>query len=142
MDMGEKYTIILTFFLVVMFLANSGCIDNTKANSTWGEKQILMDAIKISDNTTGNYTETNESRYYVYGYLNNYNPFEAINPKIKVTTYYENGTVFAVNETPTVYPNNIPGKGSSYFYALFYDPNKQIKNFTVEILDANGEYWS
>ncbi|OQB59717.1 MAG: hypothetical protein BWX95_02521 [Bacteroidetes bacterium ADurb.Bin141] len=142
MDMGKKFIIILTFSVIVMILANSGCIDNTQANSTWGERQILVDAIKISDNTTGNYSENNQSRYYVYGYLDNDNPFEAINPKIKITTYYENGTVFAVNETAYIYPKNIPGKGSSYFFARFHDPDKLIYNFTVEVLDAKGEYWS
>ena len=50
--------------------------------------------------------------------------------------------MFAVNDTPYIYPKNIPEKGSSYFFARFYDPDKQIKNFTVEILDAKGEYWS
>lgn len=142
MIMGKKFTIILTLSLIVMVLANSGCIDNTKGNSTWGERQISLDDIKISANTTGNYSENNQSRYYVYGYLDNDNPFEAINTKIKITTYYENGTVFAVNETPTIYPKNIPGKGSSYFYARFHDPDKLIYNFTVDILDAKGEYWS
>jgi hypothetical protein len=120
----------------------SGCISNTKSNSTWGEKKISLDAIKISDNITGNRSETNESKYYVYGYINNDNPYEAVNPKIRVTTFYSNGTVFAVNETPYIDPNNLPAKGSSRFFAVFYDPDKQIYNFTVEILDAKAEYWS
>lgn len=133
----------LTIFIVLVILVSvCGCIENTKANSTWGEKNILLDAIKISDNTTGNYSQINESRYYVYGYIINDNPIEAVNPKIKITTYHINGTVFAINDTPYIYPKNIPGKGSSYFYARFHDPDQLIYNFTVEILDAKGEYWS
>ncbi len=138
----KKTSVIITFFtLLILLVSVCGCIDNT-SSTTWGEKKISLEAMKISDNTTGNYSETNESRYYVYGYIINDNPFEAINPKIKITTYHENGTVFAVNNTPYLDPKNIPGKGSSYFFARFHDPNKLIKNFTVEILDAKGEYWS
>ena len=133
----------LTIFLVIVFLINvCGCIDNTKANSTWGEKKISLDAIKVSQNTTGNRSETNESRYYVYGYIENDNPFEAFNLKMKITTFYENGTVFAVNTTPKIKPQTIPGKGSSFFYARFHDPHQNIHNFTVEISSAKGEFWS
>ncbi len=138
--MGKIYIFFL--FLILIILGTSGCIDNTQANTLWGEKKLSLDDIKVSQNTTGNYSETNESRYYVYGYIINDNPIEAVNPKIKITTYYENGTVFAVNDTPYLYPKNILGKGSSAFYARFYDHDKRIKNFTVEILDAKGEYWS
>ncbi len=142
MDMEKKFVLIIIFSLLVSVLANSGCIENTKANSTWGEKKISMDAIKVSQNTTGNYSETNESRYYVYGYIENDNPFEAVNLKMKITTFYENGTVFAVNTTPIISPKNIPGKGSSFFYARFHDPHQNIHNFTVEISSAKGEFWS
>ncbi|BDZ69010.1 hypothetical protein [Methanobacterium ferruginis] len=107
-----------------------------------GEKKISLDTIKISNNTTGNRSETNESRYYVYGYIDNDNAYEALNPIIRITTFYANGTVFAVNNTPYIDPKNLPAKGSSYFYARFYDPDKQIYNFTVELVDAKAEYWS
>lgn len=140
--MGKNFVVILIFSLMVMVLVNSGCIDNTQFNSTWGEKKISIDAIKISSNTTGNRSKTNEAQYYVYGCIENNNPLEAVNPKIKVTTYYANGTLFAVNDTPYINPKNIPAKGSSNFYARFNDPDKQIYNFTVEILDAKAEYWS
>lgn len=125
-----------------MVLANSGCIKNTEANSTWGEKQISLDAIKVSDNTTGNRSETNESRYYVWGYIDNNNPLEAIDAKIKVTTFDANGTAVAVNETPYLRPPNLPANGSSYFYARFNDPDKKISTYKVEILDAKAEYWT
>lgn len=138
----EKITGLLLIFFVMGLVFTSGCIENTKANSTWGEKKISMDAIKVSQNTTGNYSETNESRYYVYGYIENDNPFEAFNLKMKITTYYDNGTVFAVNTTPIISPKTIPGKGSSFFYARFHDPHHNIHNFTVEISSAKGEFWS
>ena len=140
--MKKKLIFLILIPFIVGVLFSSGCIDNTQANNTWGEKKISLDAIKISHNTTGNYSTKNESRYYVYGYIINNNPFEAFHPKIKITTYYINGSVFAVNDTPYIYPKNIPEKGSSYFYARFHDPDKLIYNFTVEILDAKGEYWS
>jgi len=140
MSMEKKFVIIIIFSLLVLVLANSGCIDNTRANSTWGEKKISMDAIKVSQNTTGNRSETNKPIYYVYGDIENDNPFEAVNLKMKITTYNVNGTVFAVNTTPTIDPKNIPGKGSSFFYAFFHDPDQKIHNFTVEILSAKGEY--
>jgi hypothetical protein len=130
----------IILFLFIGIVLGSGCIENTKANSTWGEKKISMDAIKVSQNTTGDRSETNESKYYVYGYIENDNPFEAVNLKMKINTYYVNGTVFAVNTTPNISPKNIPGKGSSFFYSRFYDPDQKIHNFTVEILSAKAEY--
>lgn len=140
--MGKKILTIIIFSFILLVIANSGCIENTKANSTWGEKKISLNAIKISDNTTGNHSETNESTYYVYGYIDNNNFYEAFNPKITVTTFDSNGNIFAVNETPYIDPKNLPAKGSSIFYATFYDPDNQISNFSVEIVDAKAEYWS
>lgn len=137
--MGKK-VIIISFFFIIMILTNSGCIDNTKVNSTWGEKKLSLDTISVSDNTIGNRSEQNDSIYYVKGYLNNQNSFEALEVKIKVTTYYSNGTVFAVNETPYLNPKNIPAQGKSYLYAGFIDPDKKIAKFDVNIISAKGEY--
>ena len=120
-------------------LFNSGCIMNKTANETWGEKKISLDAIKIS-NSTGNRSETNESRYYVSGYINNNNPYEALEMKMKVTTYTSNGSVFAVNDNPYLEPKNIPANGASYFYTSFSDPDKNITRYEVKILSAQGEY--
>ena len=119
---------------------SSGCVDNTKSNSTWGEKKLSLDALKISNSTVGNRSEENDSIYYVSGYISNKNSFEALDPKIQVNTYYANGTVFAVNNTPYLNPQNIPATGKSYFYARFEDPNKQISRFEVKILSAKGQY--
>jgi capsule polysaccharide export protein KpsE/RkpR len=131
------FIVIVSFLLITMF--SSGCIDNTKANSTWGEKKISLDALKVS-NPVGNRSENNDSVYYVSGYILNQNSFEALDPKIKITTYYANGTVFAVNETPYLDPKNLPANDKSYLYACFEDPDKKIAKFEVKILSAKGEY--
>ncbi len=131
-------TIIL--FLFIGIVLGSGCIENTKANNTWGEKKISMDAIKIANNTTGNRSETNESIYYVSGYVINDNPYEALELKLRVTTYTSNGSVFAVNNKPFIRPKIIPANGASYFYARFLDPDKNITKYEVKILSAKGEF--
>jgi capsule polysaccharide export protein KpsE/RkpR len=136
----NKIIPILSISIILGVLLISGCIDNTKSNSTWGEKKLSLDTLKISNSTVGNRSEQNDSIYYVSGYISNKNSFEALNPKIQITTYYANGTVFAVNDTPYLDPQNIPGTGKSYFYARFEDPNKQISRFEVKILSAKGQY--
>ena len=138
--MREKFALILIFTIIVMVLSNASCIDSNKANNTWGERKLSIDKIKVSNDTTGNRSEQNESIYYVRGYVYNYNPFEALDPIIKVTTYYSNGTVFEVNDTPYMNPKNIPGNDKSYYYAQFEDPDKKIAKFEVKILSAKGEY--
>jgi len=125
---------------MIVAIANSGCIENTKVNSTWGEKILSLDSLKISNSTVGNRSEENESIYYVSGSISNKNSFEALDPKIQITTYYANGTVFAVNDTPYLNPQNIPATGKSNFYAKFEDPDKQIAKFEVKILSAEGQY--
>lgn len=135
----KKVTVIIIFFTAGLIFS-SGCIDNTKANSTWGEKKISMDAIKVVNSPVGNRSENNDSIYYVSGSILNQNPYEALDPKITVTTYYSNGTVFAVNDTPYLNPQNIPANEKSSFYARFDDPDKKIAKFEVKILSAKGEY--
>ena len=137
----KKIIAIITMLLVFICLTSiSGCIDNTKANGTWGEKKLSMDAIKVSNNTVGNRSENNDSVYYVYGYIINQNSFEALDPKITVTTFDSNGTIFAVNDTPYMEPKNLPANDKSYFYTRFEDPDKKIAKFEVKVLSAKGEY--
>lgn len=137
--MNKKIIIIISFLLIGIIL-NSGCIDNKKTNSIWGEKKISMDAIKIANNTTGNRSETNESIYYVSGHVINDNPYEALDLKLRVTTYTFNGSVFAVNDKPFIRPKSIPANGASYFYARFLDPEKNITRYDVKIVSAKGEF--
>ncbi len=129
---------IISFILLAVVC--SGCIDTNKTNNTWGDKKISLDAIKVSNSTVGNRSENNDSLYYVSGYILNQNPYEAIDPKITVTTYYSNGTVFAVNDTPYMNPKNLPANGKSAFYARFDDPDKKIVKFEVKILSAKGQF--
>lgn len=136
----NKATTFLMFLILIGIILNSGCIENTDSNSTWGEKKISMDAIKIANNTTGNRSETNESRYIVNGYITNDNPYEALDLKLRITTFTSNGSVFAVKDDPYIEPKNIPSKGSSYFYASFSDPDKNITRYEVKILSAKGQY--
>lgn len=136
----QKTRIMIMTILLLGIISISGCIDTQKTNSTWGEKKLLTDLIKVSNGTVGNRSEENESIYHVYGYIENDNPFEALDPKIKVYTYFSNGTEYAVNDTPYLEPKNIPATGKSYFYARFEDPNKQIATFEVKIISAKGQY--
>lgn len=138
--MGRKISCIILISCILFAVACSGCIENTKSNNTWGEKKISMNAITISNNTVANRSVNNDSIYYVSGDITNQNSFEALDPKIEVTTYYSNGTVFAVNDKPYLKPQNIPAKGTSYFYARFVDPDKKIAKFDVKIISAKGEY--
>ena len=134
-----KNLLIVIMSLLILSVCCSGCIENTTSNSTWGEKKISMDAIKMT-NITGNRSETNESRYVVSGYISNDNPYEALDLKLRITTFTSNGSVFAVKDDPYIEPKNIPSKGSSYFYASFSDPDKNITRYEVKILSAKGQY--
>jgi Protein of unknown function (DUF3426). len=136
----NKIINIFLMFLILCVVISSGCIENTRSNSTWGEKKLSMDSIKVSNNTVGNRSENNDSVYYVNGYIINQNPFEALDPKITVTTFDSNGTVFAVNDIPYMEPKNLPANDKSYFYARFEDPDKKIAKFEVKIISAKGEY--
>ncbi|MEN6553275.1 MAG: hypothetical protein ABFC34_10390 [Methanobacterium sp.] len=140
----QKTAIIILTIIILGFIIGivsiSGCINTNQTNNTWGEKKISLDAITIANNITSIRSEVNESRYYVDGYIENKNPYEAINVKISVTTYYANGTVFAVNNTPYMDVKNLPANGGSFFYARFEDPDKKIARFEAKIVSAQGEY--
>jgi len=136
----RNITPFLIIILLISIIFSSACIENTKANNTWGEKKISIESISISNDTNGNHSEQNDSVYYVNGYLINKNPYEALNVKINVITYYSNGTIFAINNTPYLNPKNIPANGKSYLYARFEDPDNKIVRFDIKIIDAKGEY--
>lgn len=130
----------MIILLLVAIISFSGCIKNDTYNSTWGEKNISLNAIKITDNTTGNRTQSNSSKYYVDGYVVNENMEDAFDVKIKVTTYDSNGNIFAVNDTPYLESNNIPARQMTRLYARFKDPDKKIVKFKVEVIDAKAQY--
>ena len=135
-----KKSNVMILILLTSIIIISGCTTKTAANGTFGEKKLSLDAITVSDNTTGNYSETNDTRYYVTGYIINGNPIDALNVKLKVTTYDSQNNTVAVNDTPFLDLKNIPANGNSYFYARFSDPDKRIVKFKVEILDAKSDY--
>ncbi|BDZ71684.1 hypothetical protein [Methanobacterium petrolearium] len=72
--------------------------------------------------------------------MENDNPYEALNVKIRVTVFGYNGTEIAVNETPYIDPKSIPAQGESFFYARFSDPDKKITKYEVKIISAKAEY--
>jgi hypothetical protein len=136
--MFKQYLIVI-FILLTIIAGISGCTTKTATNGTWGEKKLSLDAITVSDNTTGNRSITNNTRYYVTGYLINGNPIDALNVKLKVTTYDSQNNTVSINDTPYLNPTDIPANGNSYFYARFSDPDKKIVNFKVEIVDAKSK---
>ena len=135
--MFKQYLIVI-FILLTIIAGISGCTTKTATNGTWGEKNFSLNSITVSDNTTGNRSMTNDTLYYVSGYLINGNPGDALNVKLKVTTYDSQNNTVSVNDTPYLYPTDIPANGNSYFYARFSDPDKKIVNFKVEIIDAKS----
>lgn len=135
--MFKQYFIVILILLTVI-AGISGCTTKTATNGTFGEKTLSLDAITVSNKTIGNYSETNDTLYYVSGNIVNQNSIDALNVKLKVTTYDSQNNTIAVNETPYINPKDIPAKGNSYFYASFSDPDKRIVNFKVEILDAKS----
>jgi len=118
----------------------SGCTEKNAVNGTFGEKKLSLDAITVSNKTIGNYSLTNDTLYYVSGYILNGNAIDALNVKLKVTTFDSQNNTVAVNEIPYIDPKDIPANGKSYFYASFPDPDKRIVKFKVEILDAQSQF--
>ena len=135
--MFKQYLIVI-FILLTIIAGISGCTTKTATNGTWGEKNFSLNSITVSDNTTGNRSMTNDTRYYVSGYLINGNPGDALNVKLKVITYDSQNNTVSVNDTPYLNPTDIPSNGNSFFYARFSDPDKKIVNFKVEIIDAKS----
>ena len=139
--MENKLLVIIIFSLILVTVVNSGCIKDTTANSTWGEKKISLDALKIANNTTaGNYTYEGTTYYFLEGYIQNNNPFNALEVEMNSTFYAADGSVVATNNTVYLEPKNIPANGVSYFYVEIADPNKLIVNYKIVIINAKAEF--
>jgi hypothetical protein len=132
--------IIMILLLLTFIIGISGCNEKSAVNGTWGEKKISISSIKVSDNTTGDRYELNDSIYYVNGYILNENQYDALNVKIKVTTYDSQDNIVMVKNITRLNPKNIPSNGNSEFYAIFSDPEKRIVKFKVEVLNAQSQY--
>lgn len=139
--MGKKISIIIIFSFLLITVVNSGCIKDTTANSTWGEKKISLNTLKVANNTTaGNYAYEGTNYYYVEGWIYNNNQVDALNVEMTATFYAADGSVVATNNTVFLDPKNIPPQGVSYFLLETADPNKVIVNYKIEIINAKGEY--
>lgn len=136
--MFKEYLLVILILLTII-AGISGCTTKTATNGTFGEKKLSLDAVTVSENTTGNRSETNDTRYYVSGYLINGNEIDALNVKLMVTTFDAQNNTVAVNDTPYFEPKDIPANGNSRFYARFSDPDKRIVYFKVEIVDAKSK---
>lgn len=143
----QKTSTILTICLLgllLVIIGSSGCIKNTTANNTFGEKKISLDLLKFSNNTTANnFTWNDTYYYYVEGNILNYNPLDALDVKINATFLDANGSVVTTDETPHVYleSKTIPAKGMVYFSVDVPDPNQEIVDFKLKVVSAKAELY-
>lgn len=103
-----------------------------------------MDLLKLSNNTTaGNFTWNNTYYYYVEGYITNKNSIDALDLKINTTFFNVNGSEVAT-ETPYVYleSKSIPANGMVYFYVDVPDPNHEIVDFKIKVVNAKAELYN
>ena len=108
-----KQSIIVILLLLTAIVAISGCTTKTATNGTFGEKVISKDSILISNNTTADYDiyenyNNGIEYYYIEGYLENNNPYDAFHVKLNATAYDANGNVFATNDSAYLNPTTIP----------------------------------
>lgn len=148
LNFNKKILIPIIFVAALMLAATgavllagmSGFAINTTANSTWGEKQISIDAINVLNNSTMDTYEYNSTSYsYLEGYVQNNNEYDVFNVKMNATAYDEYGNIFANNSTVHIKTGNIPASGESYFYVIYPDPNKKITKIEVNVVDARAE---
>jgi hypothetical protein len=138
--MLKKYFIVI-LILLTFIVGISGCTTKTTNNGTFGEKSISIDSIFISNNTTAgtyNNSDNGSEYYYIDGYLENNNSYDAFNVKVNATAYDANGTVVATNDSVYLNPTSIPGNGASEFYMDFPDSNNNIVRYDVKVVYATG----
>lgn len=130
---------VLIIFLLIIVIGISGCTINPTANSTFGEKNISLNAMEILNNTTSDYYEYEGiNYYYLEGYIQNNNEYDVFNVKINVTAFDKNGKIIAVNDSAYFEPKNIPANGISYFYVDFNDTAKKIAKYDINIISAKA----
>lgn len=145
----NKKILIPIIFVAALMLAATGAIFlagmsgfaiNTTSNSTWGEKQISIDAINVLNNSTEDIYEYNGTTYsYLKGYVKNNNEYDAFNVKMNSTAYDESDNIVATNDTVYLKFKNIPAGGESYFYVIYPDPEKKITRIEVNVIGAKSE---
>lgn len=137
--MSKNYLIIIIISLSLVIVGISGCTSKTATNGTFGEKYVSIDSILISHNTTSNnFTENGTQFYYVEGYLENNNSYDAFHVKINGTVFDKNGNIVGTNDSADLEPVTIPAEGVSLFYIKFNDPNNSIVRYDVKVVDASG----
>lgn len=139
--MKKITSLLIIFLLTVGLVFSSGCIKTTEANNTFGEKKISMDSLEVVNNTTaGNFSYEGTEYYYLYGYIKNNNPIDAIDVKMKAIFYSANGSVVATNKTVYIDPNIIPANSETDFYFEVKDPERIIVKYKIDIISAKSEY--
>lgn len=134
--MFKKYFIVIIFIIVV---GVSGCTTKTATNGTFGEKVISTSLISLSNNSTvGTQSYNGTNYYYVKGYLQNNNTYDAFNVNVISTAYDASGNVVATNVSAYLNPTSIPSKGVSEFYVDFPDNNNNIVSDKVKVVNASG----
>lgn len=148
LNINKKILIPIIFLIALMLTATgtvilagmSGFAINTTTNSTFGEKQISIDAINVLNNSTMDTYEYNGTHYsYLEGYVQNNNKFDAFNVKMNATAYDEYGNIVATNDSIYLESKNIPGEGETLFYVDFPDPENKTVKIEVNVVDAKAE---
>lgn len=149
----------ITIILVILIsiISISGCLDTSTKNQTWGEKTLSKDLIKIV-NSTGEPQSFNEKNfYYVSVTLVNENTVDALKIKLLVEGFDKNGKLVGKNSTPYISSSDeetgsdggdstentgttIPAKSKATFYYLINDPDNQIVNYTVTLVNAQANF--
>jgi hypothetical protein len=145
----NKKILIPIIFTVVLILAATGTVFlagmsglaiNTTANSTFGEKSISIDSLHVLNNSTADTYEYNGTKYfYLDGYVQNNNEYDAFNIEMNATAYDEYGNIVSTNATVYLYSKNIPAGGLDEFYVEFPDPDNRTVRIEVNVVDAKSE---
>ena len=147
-DINKKILIPIIFLVALMLAATgtvilagmSGFAINTTANSTFGEKQISIDAINVLNNSTQDTYEYNGTTYsYLEGYVQNNNEYDAFNVEMNATAYDEYGNVVATNDSIYLQSKNIPAGSETYFFVNFHDQDNKTVRIEVNVLNAKSK---
>lgn len=134
-----KQSIVMILLLFIAILAISGCTTKTTTNGTFGEKYISKESLVVSNNTTAEHYNFNGTEYYyIKGYIQNNNKYDAFHVKLNTNVYDVNGNILATNDSAYLNPTTIPANGASQFYVEFKDPDNKIIRYEVKVIDAKG----
>lgn len=136
--MVKKYAIFILLILVVI-ISISGCTTRNATNGTFGERTISLDAIEILNSTSEHYEYNGTNYFYIEGYLQNNNKYDAFNIKMKVIAYDKDGNIVVTNDSVYLEPKNIQGGGQTYFSFEFIDQDQIIERYEIQLIDAKAE---